>query len=79
MNLTLSMMKLIILHKFQVKKHAVNETTKIFAIRRFEAAVDYGCNPSVNTIIAAAKTRVRFPPMVDFILLFLFQLQDYNT
>ena len=54
------------------KKHAVNETTKIFASRRLEAAVDYGCNPLVNTIIAAAKTRVRFPPMVNFFLLFLF-------
>ena len=54
------------------KKHAVNKTTKFFASRRLEAAVAYGCNPPVNTIFAAAKTRVRFPPMVNFFLLFLF-------
>ena len=66
-------MKLIMLHKLQVKKkHAVDETTKLFASRRLEAVVAYGCNPPVNTVFAAAKTRVRFLPMVSFFLLFLF-------
>ena len=53
------------------KKHAVNKTTKFFASRRLEAAVPYRCNPSINTIFAAAKTLVRFPPMVNFLFLFL--------
>ena len=45
------------------KKHAVNEPTEFFdTSRRLEAAVAYGCNPSVNTIFAAAKTRV-FPEL----------------
>ena len=31
------------------KMHAVNKTTtKVFASRQLEAAVAYGCNPSVN-------------------------------
>ena len=54
------------------KKHAVNQTTKFFASRRLEAAVAYGCNQSVNTIFAAPKTRVRFPPMVNFSCCFFF-------
>ena len=67
------MMKLIILHKFQVKEyHAVNETTKFFDSSQLEAAVACGCNPSVNTIFAAAKTQVRFPPMVNLFLLLFF-------
>ena len=50
--------------------HAVNETTKFFTSGGLEAAVAYGCNPSVNTSFAAAKNRVRFPPMVNLFLLF---------
>ena len=55
---------------------------KIFASGRLEAAVTYGCNPSVNTIFAAAKTRGSVPsngePFLVVVFYFL-KLQDYNT
>ena len=35
----------------------MNETAKFFASGRLETAVAYRCNPSVNTMVAAAKTR----------------------
>ena len=49
------------------KKHAVNKTTiKFFAIRRPEADVAYGVIHRQASIFGAAKTRVRFPPAVNF-------------
>ena len=61
-------MKLIILHKFQIKQAVNKTTTKFFASRRLEAAVAYGCNPSVNINLWIRKDPGSVPLGVNFLV-----------